>query len=94
MSPLPDRQDVGLSTSYGLEQISAAASGALLAWTRQHGLRLNATLHAAFLQALVAEGALPARTTATTVVNLRPLASPALPWELMRVLRMCGHTQG
>ena len=89
---LSDRQDLGLTTSYGLEQISAPASGALLAWTRQRGLRLNATLHAAFLQALVAEGALPAQTTATTVVNLRPLASPALPWELMRLLRVCVDT--
>lgn len=89
---LSDRQDTGLSTSYGLEQLSASASRALLAWTRQRGLRLNATLHAAFLQALVAAEALPAQTTATTVVNLRQLATPALPWELMRLLRVCVET--
>ena len=92
VTSLPDRQDVGLTTSYGLEQIGAAASGALLDWTRQRGLRLNATLHAAFLQALVAEGALPAQTIATTVVNLRHLARPALPWQLMRLLRVCVDT--
>jgi len=91
-SELPERQDIGLSTSYGLEQLSAAASQALLAWSRQRGLRLNATLHAAFLQALVGAGALPAQTTATTVVNLRNLTAPALPWELMRLLRVCVDT--
>ena len=69
---LSDRQDIGLSTSYGLEQLNASASRALLAWTRQRGLRLNATLHAAFLQALVAAEVVPAQTVATTVVNLRP----------------------
>lgn len=92
VSELSDRQDVGLSTSYELEQLSAPSSRALLAWTRQRGLRLNATLHAAFLQALVAAGALPVQTTATTVVNLRNLAAPALPWELMRLLRVCVET--
>jgi hypothetical protein len=92
VSELPDRQDVGLSTSYGLEQLSTSGSRALLAWTRQHGLRLNATLHAAFLQALVASAVLPAQTIATTVVNLRQLAAPALPWELMRLLRVCVDT--
>ena len=92
MGELPDRQDVGLSTSYGLEQLSGSASRALLAWARQRGLRLNAVLHAAFLQALVAAEVLPARTTATTVVNLRQLATPTLPWELMRLLRVCVDT--
>ncbi|WP_259720160.1 phthiocerol/phthiodiolone dimycocerosyl transferase family protein [Synechococcus sp. CS-1328] len=92
VSHLPDRQDVGLSTSYGLEQLSAPATQAVMAWTRQRGLRLNATLHAAFLQALVAAEVLPAQTTATTVVNLRNLAAPALPWELMRLLRVCVDT--
>jgi len=91
VSELSDRQDVGLRTSYGLEQIAAAPSAALLAWGRQRGLRLNAILHAAFLQALVAEGGLPPQTTATTVVNLRQLAPP-LPWELMRLLRVCVDT--
>lgn len=89
VTALADRQDVGLSTSYGLEELSAEASAAVLAWTRQRGLRLNATLHAAFLQALVADGVLPAQTTATTVVNLRNLADPPLPWDLMRLLRVC-----
>lgn len=92
VSELADRQDVGLSTSYGLEQLSASGSRALLAWTRQRGLRLNATLHAAFLQALVGSAVLPAQTIATTVVNLRQLATPALPWELMRLLRVCVDT--
>jgi hypothetical protein len=63
-----------------------------LGWTRERGLRLNATLHAAFLQALVAAQALPAQTTATTVVNLRNLTTPALPWDLMRLLRVCVDT--
>jgi hypothetical protein len=89
---LSDRQDIGLSTSYGLEQLNASASRGLLAWTRQRGLRLNATLHAAFLQALVAAEVVPAHTVATTVVNLRPMATPALPWELMRLLRVCVET--
>lgn len=92
MSHLPNRRDVGLSTSYGLEQLGAPATQALMAWTRQHGLRLNATLHAAFLQALVAAEVLPAQTTATTVVNLRNLATPPLPWELMRLLGVCVDT--
>jgi hypothetical protein len=91
-SQLPNRQDVGLSTSYGLEQLSAPATQALMAWTRQRGLRLNATLHAAFLQALVAAEVLPAQTTAATVVNLRNLVTPALPWDLMRLLRVCVDT--
>jgi hypothetical protein len=89
VTALGDRQDGGLSTSYGLEELSAEASAAVLAWTRQRGLRLNATLHAAFLQALVADGVLAAQTTATTVVNLRQLADPPLPWDLMRLLRVC-----
>lgn len=42
--------------------------------------------------ALVAAEALPAQTTATMVVNLRQLATPALPWELMRRLRVCVNT--
>jgi hypothetical protein len=92
VSQLPDRQDVGLSTSYGLVQLSSPATRALLGWTRERGLRLNATLHAAFLQALVAAQALPAQTTATTVVNLRNLTTPALPWDLMRLLRVCVDT--
>lgn len=92
VSALSGRQDVGLRTSYGLEQIAAAPSAALLSWGRQRGLRLNAILHAAFLQALVAEGVLPPQTTATTVVNLRQLATPPLPWELMRLLRVCVDT--
>jgi len=92
VSHLPERQDLGLSTSYGLEQLSVPATEAVMAWTRLHGLRLNATLHAAFLQALVAAELLPAQTTASTVVNLRQLATPALPWELMRLLRVCVDT--
>ncbi|MFY7695183.1 MAG: phthiocerol/phthiodiolone dimycocerosyl transferase family protein [Cyanobium sp.] len=62
------------------------------AWTRRRGLRLNATLHAAFLQALVAAGMLPPDTTACTVVNLRHRMQPALPWDLMRLLRVCVET--
>lgn len=89
VTAVADRQDVGLSTSYGLEELSAEASAAVLAWARQRGLRLNATLHAAFLQSLVADGFLPVQTTATTVVNLRHLADPPLPWDLMRLLRVC-----
>lgn len=92
VSQLADRQDVGLRTSYGLAQLSAPATHKLIAWTRQRGLRVNATLHAAFLQALVAAQVLPAQTTATTVVNLRNLTTPALPWELMRLLRVCVDT--
>jgi hypothetical protein len=61
-------------------------------WTRRRGLRLNATLHAAFLQALVAAGMLPPDTTACTVVNLRHRMQPALPWDLMRLLRVCVET--
>ncbi|MCH9714974.1 MAG: hypothetical protein K0U63_10595 [Cyanobacteria bacterium] len=89
---LPERRDIGLSTSYVFEELSAEASAVVLAWTRRRGLRLNATLHAAFLQALVADGFLPAKTTASTVVNLRSLAVPQLPWELMRLLRVCVDT--
>ncbi|MCP9804508.1 hypothetical protein KBY75_13125 [Cyanobium sp. T1G-Tous] len=89
---LTERRDTGLSTSYVFEELSAEASAGVLAWTRLRGLRLNATLHAAFLQALVADGFLPAKTTATTVVNLRSLAEPPLPWELMRLLRVCVDT--
>lgn len=85
----PERQDVGLSTDYVLEELSAEASRALLGWTRERQLRLNATLHAAFLQALVHNGLLPPRTYAHTVVNLRGLAQPPLPWDLMRLLRVC-----
>ena len=89
---LPERQDAGLSTGYVLEELSAEASRALLGWSRERGLRLNATLHAAFLQALVQHGLLPPRTTAHTVVNLRGLAQPTLPWDLMRLLRVCVDT--
>ncbi|MCP9793251.1 hypothetical protein KBZ20_15065 [Vulcanococcus limneticus Candia 3F8] len=89
---LPERQDAGLSTGYVLEELSAEASRALLGWSRERGLRLNATLHAAFLQALVNDGLLPPRTTAHTVVNLRGLAQPTLPWDLMRLLRVCVDT--
>jgi hypothetical protein len=94
ISTLPDRKDVGLATSYALAELSAPASQAVLAWTRRRGLRLNATLHAAFLQSLVAAGVLPTDTLATTVVNLRRLAQPALPWELMRLLRVCDAETG
>jgi hypothetical protein len=92
VSELPERQDVGLTTSYALAHLSTSSSRAMLTWTRQRGLRLNATLHAAFLQALVAASVLPAQTTAITVVNLRQLAAPPLPWELMRLLRVCVET--
>jgi len=92
ISTLPGRKDVGLATSYALAELSAPASQAVLAWTRRRGLRLNATLHGAFLQSLVATGVLPTDTLATTVVNLRRLAQPALPWELMRLLRVCVET--
>lgn len=88
----PERRDIGLSTGYVLEELEGADSGAVLAWTRRRGLRLNATLHAAFLQALVAGDVLPALTTAGTVVNLRHLTHPPLPWELMRLLRVCVET--
>jgi hypothetical protein len=89
---LPERLDAGLSTGYVLEELSAEASRALLGWSRERGLRLNATLQAAFLQALVHHGLLPPRTTAHTVVNLRGLAQPTLPWDLMRLLRVCVDT--
>jgi hypothetical protein len=92
ITTLSDRQDVGLTTSYALAELAAPASQALLAWTRRRGLRLNATLHGAFLQSLVATGVLPPQTIASTVVNLRHLAQPALPWELMRLLRVCVDT--
>lgn len=75
-----------------LASLAAPASEAVLAWTRRRGLRLNATLHGAFLQSLVATGVLPSHTLASTVVNLRHLAQPALPWELMRLLRVCVET--
>jgi hypothetical protein len=92
ITPLLDRKDVGLTTSYALASLAAPASEAVLAWTRRRGLRLNATLHGAFLQSLVATGVLPSHTLASTVVNLRHLAQPALPWELMRLLRVCVDT--
>jgi hypothetical protein len=90
---MPERQDVGLTTGYVLEELSAEASQALLGWSRERGLRLNATLHAAFLQAFVQNGLFSASTTASTVVNLRGLASPALGWDLMRLLRVCVDTE-
>ena len=89
---MPERQDVGLATDFVLQELSPELSAAVLAWTRQRQLRLNATLLAAFLQALVAAGVLPPLTTAATVVNLRNLVTPALPWELMRLLRVCVET--
>jgi hypothetical protein len=92
ITPLLNRKDVGLTTSYALASLAAPASEAVLAWTRRRGLRLNATLHGAFLQSLVATGVLPSHTLASTVVNLRHLAQPALPWELMRLLRVCVET--
>ena len=92
ITPLLDRRDVGLTTSYALAELTPPASQAVLAWTRRRGLRLNATLHGAFLQSLVATGVLPSHTLASTVVNLRHLAQPALPWELMRLLRVCVDT--
>lgn len=92
LNELPERQDVGLSTDFVLQDLTPELSAAVLAWTRQRGLRLNATLQAAFLQALVAARLLPAATTAATVVNLRQLARPPLPWELMRLLRVCVET--
>lgn len=92
ITTLSDRQDGELATSYALTELSVPSSQGLLAWTRRRGLRLNATLHAAFLQALVAAGILPPHTTACTVVNLRHLVQPALPWDLMRLLRVCVET--
>ena len=92
ITPLLDRKDIGLTTSYALAELTPPASQAVLAWTRRRGLRLNATLHGAFLQSLVATGVLPSHTLASTVVNLRHLAQPALPWELMRLLRVCVDT--
>lgn len=92
ITTLPDRRDVGLATGYALAELAPPASQAVLAWTRRRGLRLNATLHGAFLQSLVAAGVLPSHTLASTVVNLRHLAQPALPWELMRLLRVCVDT--
>lgn len=89
ITTLKDRQDGGLTTSYALSELSAPSTQVVQAWTRRRGLRLNATLHAAFLQALVAAGMLPPRTTACTVVNLRHRLHPALPWDLMRLLRVC-----
>ena len=86
---IPDRQDAGLTTGYVLEELAAEASRALLGWSRERRVRLNATLQAAFLQALVAGGWLPSATTTHTVVNLRGLAQPALSWGLMRLLRVC-----
>ena len=50
---IPDRQDAGLTTGYVLEELPAEACRALLGWSREQGVRLNATLQAAFLQALV-----------------------------------------
>lgn len=76
-----------------MKELSAEASQALLGWSRERGLRLNATLHAAFLQAFVQNGLLSASTTASTVVNLRSLASPALGWDLMHLLRVCVDTE-
>ncbi|MEB3305869.1 MAG: condensation domain-containing protein, partial [Cyanobacteriota bacterium] len=89
ITTLKDRQDGGLTTSYALSELSAPSTQGVQAWTRRRSLRLNATLHAAFLQALVAAGMLPPHTTACTVVNLRHRIEPALPWDLMRLLRVC-----
>ncbi|MFM7464018.1 MAG: phthiocerol/phthiodiolone dimycocerosyl transferase family protein, partial [Cyanobium sp.] len=89
ITTLKDRQDGGLTTSYALSELSAPSTQGVHAWTRRRSLRLNATLHAAFLQALVAAGMLPPHTTACTVVNLRHRIEPALPWDLMRLLRVC-----
>lgn len=92
-APAATKLDQGLSTGYALAELDETATSALIDWGRQRGLRMNATIHAAFLLALAEAGALPGQEAcAVTVVNLRQFFSPPVEWDVMRLLRVCIET--
>lgn len=86
----PARDDRHYQTHYVLDQLDAAATARVIAWSRLKGIKVHSALFAALLLAIrrVTQSVHPV-LEANTVVNFRPYLRPALPRDVLCLTRVC-----